>query len=192
MRNIKACLVGAAAAVVCTAAAVAGGVMVVGHVLVSVGELGSTHREAPRIMLDQSADNTDVYAFVAPDASGKVTAVANSIPLENPAGGPYFGKLDPQARYYVRIDNTSDGVDGLAYRWSLVDRARHAGSLGQASVTSATNQGLGMSFVGPRDEPFFVDLGVGSTAHDEFEEALAPGCCRGVHRAVDARVDFAA
>jgi hypothetical protein len=132
MRNIKACLVGAAAAVVCTAATVAGGVMAVGHVLVSGGQLGSTHREALRIMLDQSADNTDVYAFVAPDAPGKVTAVANSIPLENPAGGPYFGKLDPQVRYYVKIDNTGDGVDDLANRWSFADRARHAGSLGHA------------------------------------------------------------
>ena len=46
-------------------------------------------------MLDPSADNTDVYAFVSPDAPGKLTVVSNWIPLQNPAGGPYFGKLDP-------------------------------------------------------------------------------------------------
>jgi Domain of unknown function (DUF4331) len=51
-------------------------------------------REAPRIMLDPSADNTDVYAFSAQDVPGKLTAATNWVPLESPAGGPYFGKLD--------------------------------------------------------------------------------------------------
>src|SRR5256885_372126 len=32
--------------------------------------LGSSHREAPNIALDPSADNTDVYAFTAKDAPG--------------------------------------------------------------------------------------------------------------------------
>ena len=50
-------LVGAA-----TVAALAAGA------LATTGVLGSSHREAPRIMLDPSADNTDVYAFTAPDA----------------------------------------------------------------------------------------------------------------------------
>ena len=35
-------------------------------------------------------------------------------PLENPAGGPYFGKLDPTAHYYAKIDNTSDGIEDVA------------------------------------------------------------------------------
>jgi hypothetical protein len=51
-------------------------------------------REAPRIMLDPSADNTDVYAFSTQDVPGKLTAATNWVPLEGPAGGPYFGKLD--------------------------------------------------------------------------------------------------
>ena len=51
-------------------------------------------REAPRIMLDPSADNTDVYAFSAQDVPGKLTAATNWVPLESLAGGPYFGKLD--------------------------------------------------------------------------------------------------
>jgi hypothetical protein len=51
-------------------------------------------REAPRIMLDPSADNTDVYAFSTQDAPGKLTAAAGWVSLQNPAGGPYFGKLD--------------------------------------------------------------------------------------------------
>src|SRR5919106_4966927 len=39
-----------------------------------------SHREAPNIMLDPSADNTDVYAFTAPDAEDAITIVSNWIP----------------------------------------------------------------------------------------------------------------
>ena len=81
----------------------------------------SSDREPPRIMLDPAADNTDVYALTGQDGPGKVTAAANWSPLAEPAGGPYFSKLDP------------------------------------ASVTSAP--GGSKSFVGPADDPFFVDLG---------------------------------
>ena len=86
--------------------------------LAAVGAFSSSHREAPRIMLDPAADNTDVYAFTAPDAQDSLTVVSNWVPLEEPAGGPYFGKLDPRARYYVKIDNTGDGDDAAAFgRW---------------------------------------------------------------------------
>jgi Domain of unknown function (DUF4331) len=180
--------------------------------------LGSSHREAPRIMLDPSADNTDVYAFTAPDAPNSLTVVANWIPLEEPAGGPYFGKLDPKARYYVKIDNTGDGVADVAYRWKFKNRFRNPNSFLYAApqVTSVNDpdinfvqtydlyretythghlkrerqiahnvpvapdnvgpktipnyepvwlgavsalSGGGKTFVGPADDPFFVDLG---------------------------------
>ena len=78
--------------------------------LATTGVLGSSHREAPRIMLDPTADNTDVYAFTAPDAPGKLTLVGNWIPFEDPAGGPNFYSSIREARYYVNIDNTGDGV----------------------------------------------------------------------------------
>jgi hypothetical protein len=107
-------LVGAATAAVLAAGALA-----------TTGVFGSSHREAPRIMLDPSADNTDVYAFVAPDAPGKLTVVSNWVPLQSPAGGPYFGKLDPEAHYYVKIDNTGDGVEDVAYRWEFHNKFRN-------------------------------------------------------------------
>lgn len=43
--------------------------------------------------------------------------VSDAQPIITPAGGPYFGKLDPAAHYYVKIDNTGDGVEDVAYRW---------------------------------------------------------------------------
>ena len=66
----------------------------------TTGVSNSSDREAPRVMLDPSADNTDLYAFTAPDATGKVT-VANWVPLADPVGGPYFGKLAPSADLYA-------------------------------------------------------------------------------------------
>jgi hypothetical protein len=52
--------------------------------------IGSSHREAPRILKDPTADNTDVWAYTAADAPGSLTVVANWIPLADPAGGPNF------------------------------------------------------------------------------------------------------
>src|SRR5262249_23760037 len=137
---------------------------------------------------------------------------------QNPAGGPYFGKLDPEARYYVKIDNTGDGVEDVAYRWEFKNRFRNPKSFLYATppVNSISDQNLnfvqsydlyyelyrasrqvsprriaanvpvatdnvgpktmpnyaplsdgavrglkngGKTFVGPVDDPFFVDLG---------------------------------
>ena len=48
----------------------------------------SSHREAPLIAEDPSADITDVYAFRSPDKPSTVTILANVIPGEDPAAGP--------------------------------------------------------------------------------------------------------
>src|SRR5918911_1763528 len=112
-----------------TAAALAAGSLAVS------GVLGPSHREAPDILKDPTADNTDVYAFTAKDAPGSLTVVANWIPLEEPAGGPYFGKLDPRARYYVKIDNTGDGREDVAYRWRFHQAFRNPESFLYAAPT---------------------------------------------------------
>jgi hypothetical protein len=115
--------------------------------LATTGVLGSSHREAPRIMLDPSADNTDLYAFTAPDAQGKLTIVSNWVPLENPAGGPYFGKLDPKARYYVKIDNTGDGVEDVAYRWQFHNHFRSPNTFLYAAPTVDSVSDPDLNFV---------------------------------------------
>ena len=52
--------------------------------------IASSHREAPVIADDPSADNTDVYAFRSPDRPNTVTLLAHYVPLQEPAGGPNF------------------------------------------------------------------------------------------------------
>jgi hypothetical protein len=97
--------------------------------------IGSSHREAPRILKDPTADNTDVWAFTAADAPDSLTVVANWIPLADPAGGPNFYPLDENARYYVKIDNTGDGYEDVAYRWKFRTRFRNPGSFLYAAPT---------------------------------------------------------
>src|SRR3954452_20259196 len=75
----------------------------------------SSHREAPEISKDPVADNTDVYAFVSPDAPGTVTIIANSLPGQAPAGGPNFYEFGDDVLYSIYIDNDGDGKPDITY-----------------------------------------------------------------------------
>jgi len=86
-------------------------------IVVAAFASGSSHREAPNIMLDPSADNTDTYAFTANDAPAALTVVANWVPGGNPANGPNFFRFDDRARYYINIDNTGDGKVDIRDRY---------------------------------------------------------------------------
>jgi uncharacterized protein DUF4331 len=76
----------------------------------------SSHREAPLISADPLADNTDVYAFVSPDAPDTVTLIASFVPFEDPAGGPNFYRFGDNVLYEIKIDNNGDGVEDISYQ----------------------------------------------------------------------------
>jgi hypothetical protein len=90
--------------------------------------LGSSHREAPGISLDPTADNTDTYAWTAKDAPGALTVAANWIPGEVPANGPNFFGWDDRARYYINLDNTGDGRPDVRYRYQFKTTVRNPNS----------------------------------------------------------------
>jgi hypothetical protein len=81
------------------------------------GVLASSHREAPLIAGDPAADNTDLYAFVSPDAPNSLTIIANYVPLEEPAGGPNFFAFDPAVRYEINVDNNGNGKADVRYEF---------------------------------------------------------------------------
>ncbi len=83
------------------------------------GVAASSHREAPLISGDPTADNTDVYAFVSPDAPDTLTIIANWNPNEEPAGGPNFYPFGDDVRYEIHIDNNGDGRDDVTYRFKF-------------------------------------------------------------------------
>jgi Domain of unknown function (DUF4331) len=113
------------------------------------GVLASSHREAPLIAGDPAADNTDLYAFLDPTDSTKLTIIANYVPLEEPAGGPNFFPFDPNVRYEIKIDNTGDGVADVTYRFKFRTRAKSTNFAGiptflynDGPVTSLTDSNL--------------------------------------------------
>ncbi len=74
----------------------------------------SSHREAPLIIRDPLADNTDVYFFVSPDRPEMATVIANFVPFQEPNGGPNFYPFDDNVLYQVRFDNDGDAVLDIA------------------------------------------------------------------------------
>ena len=77
----------------------------------------SSHREAPEISKDPVADNTDVYAFVSPDAPQTVTLIANFIPLQNPMGGPNFYEFGDDVLYEIHVCNSGDAKADVTYQF---------------------------------------------------------------------------
>src|SRR3954464_1726757 len=77
----------------------------------------SSHREAPEISKDPGADNTDVYAFVSPNAPSKVTLIANFIPLQKPDGGPNFYEFGDDVLYEIHISNQGDARSDIVYEF---------------------------------------------------------------------------
>ncbi len=63
----------------------------------------SSHREAPAISQDPTADNTDVYAWVTPGTHDKLNVVLGFNPLEEPSGGPNFHEFSTDVLYQLHI-----------------------------------------------------------------------------------------
>ena len=89
------------------------------------GTLASSHREAPLISKDPTADNTDLYAFVSPDKPDTVTIIANYIPLEEPGGGPNFYTFDDDVLYEINIDNNGDANEDVSYQFQFRTKIRN-------------------------------------------------------------------
>ena len=104
-----------AAAVVLTAAAVAATVAVAVRGSGPQAASASSHREAPLISQDPTADNTDLYAFVSPDKPSTATIVSNWIPGEDPAAGPNYYTFSQTARYDIYADTNGDGKPDISY-----------------------------------------------------------------------------
>ena len=75
----------------------------------------SSHREAPLISEDPTADNTDLYAFRSPDNPSTFTIVSNWIPGEDPAAGPNYSTFSQGAKYNIYVDRNGDGRPEQTY-----------------------------------------------------------------------------
>ncbi len=99
------------------------GLALVGLTSLFVGAAwASSHREAPLIAQDPTADSTDLYAFISPEgpapgAGAKVVIIANYIPFQEPAGGPNYFRPSDDVLYEIKIDNTGDAVADIIYQF---------------------------------------------------------------------------
>jgi Domain of unknown function (DUF4331) len=100
--------------------------VLLGLTVVAAG--ASSHREAPLISKDPTADNTDVYMFRSPERPDSITFIANWIPFEDPHGGPNFYFFDDSARYLVNIDNDGDAQPDIVYEWRFQTHRRNSGT----------------------------------------------------------------
>jgi hypothetical protein len=117
----------------------------------------SSHREAPLISEDPTADNTDLYAFRSPDKPGTVTIISNWIPGEDPAAGPMYYTFSPHARYNIYVDTNGDGQADITYRYRFITQPGVAflGNTQQGyNVTKIDKNGerlVGQGFLTPPD-----------------------------------------
>jgi Domain of unknown function (DUF4331) len=129
------------------------------------GATASSHREAPLIAEDPSADNTDLYAFRSPDRPNTVTIIANWIPGEDPAAGPNYWTFSPSAKYKINIDRTGDAKPDVVYEFRF-DRTAGPAFLGNTvqSWSMWRNKKLFArgktppNNIGPRSTPNYTSL----------------------------------
>lgn len=76
----------------------------------------ASHREAPLISQDPSADITDVYAFKSWEDPSKVIFIMNVIPAQEPGSGPNYFNFNDDVLYAIHLDLNGDGqADDINY-----------------------------------------------------------------------------
>src|SRR5690348_9616154 len=96
-------------------------------VLVPASLFASSHREAPIVALDRSADVTDWYAFVSYDHPDRVTMILNVDGFLEPSNGPNYFPFDPNIRYVMNVDNNHDGLTDISFQFRFKTEIRQPG-----------------------------------------------------------------
>ena len=144
--------------------------------------IGSDHQDTPFVELNPKTDLTDVYAF--PGAAGRTVLAMDTRAFLTPAEAtdPAQASFDDDLLYQFKIDTDGDALEDkviqvsftgegadqqVQVRGPLAPSVRGAMANVVADVTPAVtgplNSALGSPtgmqvFVGPRDDPFFIDL----------------------------------
>lgn len=82
----------------------------------------ASHREAPLISMDPTADITDFFMFRSyePGMDDKIVLIMDVIPAEEPSAGPNYYNFDPTVLYTINIDNDRDGrADDIRFEFQF-------------------------------------------------------------------------
>jgi len=74
--------------------------------------MAASHREAPQIANDPTADITDVYFFRSWEDPTKVILIMNVIPAQEPSSGPNYFNFGDEVLYAFHLDKNADNDDG--------------------------------------------------------------------------------
>lgn len=94
----------------------------------AVMTLASSHREAPAISQDPSADATDLYAFTSPANKDNVVLVANYVPFGMPPAGPNYVRFGDDVLYAINVDTDGDAKANVAYVWKFMTKTKNGGT----------------------------------------------------------------
>lgn len=138
------------------------------------GTQAADHLDGPGVGTDGRTDLSDLFVFHpqvgnSGNQNRGVTVLAMTV---NPAAGVISGtSLNPRARYEFAVDNDGDAVEDIIYRYRVIgkwtiltevkgreSRLLGLGRTGQVGRTLPGRDRLVKSFVGLRDDPFFLDL----------------------------------
>ena len=87
----------------------------------------ASHREAPLISMDPTADITDFFMFRSYEAGREdfVVLIMDVIPMEEPSAGPNYYNFDPTVLYRFSIDNDRDGrADDIHFEFEFKTQIR--------------------------------------------------------------------
>jgi hypothetical protein len=98
----------------------------------------ASHREAPLIALDPTADITDFYAFRSWEDPSKVVFIMNVIPAQEPSSGPNYFNFDDAVAYRINVDVNGDGkAEDIVYEFRFTTEIRGVTAALQLPVANA-------------------------------------------------------
>lgn len=133
----------------------------------------SSHREAPLIMEDPVADNTDMYAFVAPDAPNRVTLISNFVPFQEAGGGPNYHRFGEDVRYNIHVDNNGDAQPDITYEFRFKNDIQNPDDYLYADSLAVLNQGGGIDSLDDPAYNFRQTMSVWKVTDGEREQVLS-------------------
>ena len=129
------------------------------QLLPPISSSAASHREAPLISLDPTADISDFFMFRSyePGQEDKIVLIMDVIPGEEPSSGPNYWNFDPTVLYSFNIDNDRDGeADDVRFEIRFTNEFR------------GTNKDLGLFLCA------FLRAGMATVKFDDIEVPSGP------------------
>jgi hypothetical protein len=98
--------------------------------LMATPVLAASHREAPLIANDPTADITDFYVFRSWQDSSKAILIMNVIPGQEPGSGPNYFNFADDVLYEIHIDNNKNNIAAnIVYQIRFKTEIRQPGDI---------------------------------------------------------------